>query len=126
MTLDMEKLEPLLGTMVTELGAAVNGALVILGDKLGLYKALAEKGPVSAAELAAATGTSERYVREWLSAQAASGFVGYDPGTHAFALSPEQAAVFADEDSPVFMLGGFTSLAAVYADHPDFDPEWAL
>ncbi|MGE0205067.1 MAG: methyltransferase domain-containing protein [Hyphomicrobiaceae bacterium] len=118
MTLDMEKLEPLLGTMVTELGAAVNGALVILGDKLGLYKALAEKGPVSAAELAAATGTSERYVREWLSAQAASGFVGYDPGTHAFALSPEQAAVFADEDSPVFMLGGFTSLAAVYADEP--------
>jgi len=118
MELDMQKLEPLLGKMVTELGAAVNGALVIIGDKLGLYKALEQKGPLTSSELADATDTSERYVREWLSAQAASGFVNYVADSGKFSLSPEQAAVFANEESPVFMLGGFTSLAAVYADEP--------
>lgn len=118
MALDMQKLEPLLGKMVTELGAAVNGALVIVGDRLGLYKALAQKGPLSAKDLAGATATTERYVREWLSAQAASGFVDYDAASDKFSLSAEQAAVFADEESPVFMLGGFTSLVAVYADEP--------
>ena len=117
MNLDMSKLEPLLGTMVNELGAAANAALVLIGDKLGLFRALAER-PVTSAELAAKTGTNERYVREWLAAQAASGFVTYDGKTGKFSLSPEQAAVFADEDSPVFMTGGFQSLAAVFADEP--------
>ena len=73
MNLDMQKLEPLLGKVVNEMGAASNGALVILGDKLGLFRALSQ-GAMTSAELAAATGTHERYVREWLSAQAASGF----------------------------------------------------
>lgn len=118
MELDMKKLEPLLGKMVTELGAAVNGALVIIGDKLGLYAALAQRGALTPSELAELTDTSERYVREWLSAQAASGFVNYLADSGRFSLSPEQAAVFVDEESPVFMLGGFTSLAAVYADEP--------
>ena len=76
MNLDMQKLEPLLGKVVNEMGAASNGALVILGDKLGLFRALSQ-GAMTSAELAAATGTHERYVREWLSAQAASGFVDY-------------------------------------------------
>jgi hypothetical protein len=115
MELDIQKLEPLLGKMVMELGAAVNGVLVLIGNKLGLYKALMQKGPLTSLELADATGTSERYVREWLSTQAASGFVGYDSVTGKFALTPEQAAIFADEESPVFMPGGFTSLAAVFA-----------
>jgi hypothetical protein len=101
MKLDMQKLEPLLGTMVNELGAAANAALVLIGDKLGLYTALAEKGPMTSEELAAETGTHERYVREWLSAQAASGFVTYNAGTGAFELTPEQEAVFANADSPV-------------------------
>jgi ubiquinone/menaquinone biosynthesis C-methylase UbiE len=118
MTLDMQKLEPLLGKMVTELGAAATGALVIVGDKLGLYKALADHGPLTSAGLAEITSTSERYVREWLATQAASGYIGYDAATSKFFLSPEQAAVFADEESPVFMAGGFSSLAAVYADEP--------
>lgn len=117
MTLNMEKLEPLLGTVVNELGAASNAALVILGDKLGLFRALAQ-GSMSPAELAGKTGTHERYVREWLSAQAASGFVDYDKETGKFSLSPEQAAVFADEDSPVLMVGGFSFLTAVYHDEP--------
>jgi ubiquinone/menaquinone biosynthesis C-methylase UbiE len=118
MNLDMQKLEPLLGTMVNELGAAANAALVLIGDKLGLYTALAEQGPMTVEELAAETETNERYVREWLSAQAASGFVAYDAKNKKFRLTPEQAAVFADPDSPVNMTGGFYSLAAIFADEP--------
>ena len=117
MTLDMKKLEPLLATVVNELGAASNAALVILGDKLGLFRALSE-APASSGELAARTGTHERYVREWLSAQAASGFVDYDGDSGKFSMSPEQAAVFATEGSPVLMVGGFSLLSAVYHDEP--------
>ena len=116
-SLDMSKLEPLLGTVVNELGAASNAALVILGDKLGLFRALSN-GAMTPAELAEATGTHERYVREWLSAQAASGFVSYDKAAGTFSMSPEQAALFADEDSPVFMTGGFYTLSSTYHDEP--------
>jgi hypothetical protein len=117
MNLDMTKLEPLLGTVVKELGAASNAALVIVGDKLGLFRTLSA-GPMTAAELAKETGTHERLVREWLSAQAASGFVTYDPGDGRFSMSPEQGAVFADEDSPVYVAGGFHLLSSIYADEP--------
>ena len=117
--LDMQKLEPLLGTMVNEIGAAANAALVLIGDKLGLYKGLVGT-PLTPAELARKTRTNERYVREWLASMAASGFVTFDAKTEKFVLTPEQAAVFADEDSPFCMTGGFYSLSAVYAD------EWKL
>jgi ubiquinone/menaquinone biosynthesis C-methylase UbiE len=116
MDLDMKKLEPLLGTMVNEIGAAGNALLVLIGDKLGLYRALAAGSPLTSSELAKKTGTHERYVREWLAAQAASGFVSYDAKAGRFVLSPEQAAVFADEESTVNMTGGFYSLAAIFAD----------
>jgi len=118
MTLNMEKLEPLLHMMVQELGAAANAALVLVGDKLGLYRALAERGPLSAKSLAEKTGTHERYIREWLSAQAASNFIEHDASAGTFSMTPEQAAVLADPDSPVNMTGGFYSLAAVFADEP--------
>ncbi len=118
MQLDMKKLEPLLGTMVNELGAAANAALVLIGDKLGLYKRLAEFGPISVGGLAEVTGTQQRYVQEWLAAQAASGFVHYDAATDRYSMSPEQAAVLADEDSSVNMAGGFHSLAAIFAGEP--------
>jgi SAM-dependent methyltransferase len=117
MNLDMSKLERLLGTVVNELGAAHNAALVIIGDKLGLFRALSKRA-LTPVELAKATATHERYVREWLSAQAASGFVSYQADTGRFMMSPEQAAVFADEDSPVFMAGGFYPLSSVYNDEP--------
>lgn len=117
MELDMAKLEPLLATMVNEIGAAANAALVLTGDKLGLYKALAA-GPITSVELANKTGAHERYVREWLAAQAASGYVTCNPAAGTFWLSCEQAAVFADDDSPVLMTGGFFSIAAVFADEP--------
>ncbi|MDO8982000.1 MAG: class I SAM-dependent methyltransferase [Afipia sp.] len=117
MTLDMTKLEPLLGTVVNEIGAASNAALVILGDKLGLFRALSADSMTSD-ELARRTGTHERYVREWLSSQAASGFVTYNAASDRFSMTPEQSAVFADESSPVLMTGGFVSLSAIYADEP--------
>ncbi len=120
MNLDKNKLEPLLGKVVNEIGAASNAALVILGDKLGLFRALAEAAMTSE-ELAKRTQTHERYVREWLSAQAASGFVDYDAATGQFSMSPEQSAVFAKEDSPVLMVGGFSLLSAIYHDEPKLE-----
>lgn len=118
MVLDMQKLEPLLGKMVTEMGAAANASLVLLGDKLGLFRALAADGPMDSVALAQKTGTHERYVREWLAAQAASGFITFDPQANAFSMSPEQAALLGDPDSPVDMTGAFYMIATVHADEP--------
>lgn len=116
-TVNQEKLDRFLGTMITDMGAAMTAALVLIGDRLGLYKALAAE-PMTPAELARRTGTTERYVREWLSAQAAAGYVRYDPEARRFSLDPEQALVFADEDSPAF-LGGFGDIVqAVFRDEP--------
>jgi 2-polyprenyl-3-methyl-5-hydroxy-6-metoxy-1,4-benzoquinol methylase len=111
--MNQEHLQDLMEKMVNELGAAANGALVALGDRLGLYRGLAE-GPTDAAGLAERTGTTQRYVQEWLSAQAASGFVSYDNEAGTFSLSPEQRAVFADEDGPFLLTGGFYSVSAIY------------
>jgi len=113
-----EKLHQMVGKMVGDLGAVVNGALVITGDRLGLYKALADNGPLSSSELANQTGANERYVREWLAAQAASGYIEYDSDTERFYMTPEQCMVFANDDSPFLMTGGFYSAAAVYKDEP--------
>jgi 2-polyprenyl-3-methyl-5-hydroxy-6-metoxy-1,4-benzoquinol methylase len=112
-----DKLDAFLGKMLGDLGAVATGALVLLGDRLGLYAALRE-GPATAAELARRTGTRERYIREWLSAQAAAGYVDYDGDTDRFALNPEQAMVFADEDSPAFMGGAFEVLSSLWLDEP--------
>ncbi|HET9283814.1 MAG TPA: methyltransferase domain-containing protein [Candidatus Angelobacter sp.] len=114
--LDMDKLNAFIGKFVTDLGAAVHSGMVVIGEKLGLYKALAS-GPLSSAELAAKTQTDERYVREWLSSQAAGGYVTYDEATNKFSLSQEQAFTLANEDSPAYLPGAFElalgSLAAV-------------
>ena len=115
---DETKLNAFLGQMVGDLGAAANAPLMLIGDKLGLYKALAEAGPFSAAGLAERTGTAERFVREWLGAQAAAGYVAYDPATDRYAMAPEQAMVLADEESPVFLAGLFESLYAMMAAEP--------
>lgn len=116
--LDPQRLEAFINKMVGDMGAAVSGALVVLGDRLGLYKALAAEGPMTSAELAAATGTSERYVREWLSAQAAADYVTFNADTRKFFLTPEQALVFANEEAPTFMAGGFEVLQAMWRDEP--------
>jgi SAM-dependent methyltransferase len=116
--LDEAKLNEFIGRMLGDMGAIMNGALMLVGDRLGLYKAMAEAGPVTSAELATRTGTAERYVREWLAAQAASGYAEYDRTTGRYALSPEQAAVFADEGGPAFLAGFIDVAAAAYRDEP--------
>jgi SAM-dependent methyltransferase len=117
MAIDQDKLHEFLVKAIVDFGATFNAALIRIGDKLGLYKALAAGGPQTSAELAKKTGTAERYVREWLSAQAAGGYVTYDPGAGKFHLSEEQAFAMADESSPVFLPGAFqVALAAVKAE----------
>jgi SAM-dependent methyltransferase len=117
-TIDQAKLEQFVGAVVGDLGATLNTALIRIGDKLGLYKAMAGAGPLTPAELAERTETSERYVREWLAAQAAGGYVWYDPETESYELPAEHAMALADEDSPAFMLGGFQIASAILADEP--------
>jgi SAM-dependent methyltransferase len=116
--LDEARVEALMGQFVADLGACLSAATVLVGEKLGLFKALVGAGPVTPAELAEATGTDERYVREWLSSQAASGFVDYDEASERFTLAPEQAAVFADESSATYVPGAFQLAASLFKDEP--------
>src|SRR5580658_8804778 len=104
MALDMDKLNVFVGQFVTDLGAAVHSGMVVIGEKLGLYKALAE-GPMTPAQLAAKTNTDERYLREWLASQAAGGYITYDSESGKFSLSVEQAFTLATEDSPAYLPG---------------------
>ena len=113
---DQRKLEAFVAQIVCEVGAVLNAALVVLGDRLGLYRALEDGEPVDAATLAARTGTGERVVREWLHAQAAGGYVEYDAATGTFRLPPEHAAVLADESSPAFACGAFQLAASTIKD----------
>jgi SAM-dependent methyltransferase len=116
--MDTAQLERFMGKMVGDMGAALSAALVVLGDRLGLYKAMADGAPVTSAELATRTDTTERYVREWLAAQACAGYVAYDPKAEKYFLTEVQSAVFAAEGQPTFMAGGFEILAAVFRDEP--------
>ena len=113
---DTDKLMAFVGQAVGEVGATLNAGLVVMGDKLGYYRALAGAGPTTPAELAERTGTSEHYAREWLNAQAAGGFVEYDPATATYILPPEQAVALTDESSPAF-LPGFFQIALGTVDH---------
>src|SRR5277367_2273447 len=106
MAVDVDKLNAFIGRFVGDLGAAVHAGMVVIGEKLGLYKALAA-APMTSAELAAKTSTDERYVREWLSSQAAGGYVTYDDKTRKFSLTEEQAFALATEDSPAYLPGAF-------------------
>jgi SAM-dependent methyltransferase len=116
--LDQAKLHEFVMRAVGEMGAAMNAALIVIGDKLGLYKAMSGAGPMTSAELAKKSGTAERYVREWLAAQAAGGFVTYDAASGKYTLPPEQALALADETSPVFLPGFFEVVAACVKDEP--------
>ncbi|WP_164156230.1 class I SAM-dependent methyltransferase [Sandarakinorhabdus rubra] len=116
--LDMNNLNALVGKMLGDLGGAFSVPTVRIGFRLGLFKALADAGPLSAAALAQRTGLAERYVREWAMAQACNGYVSLDPGTGAFFLTPEQAMVFVNEDSPVYLAGAFDLAAAMIEGEP--------
>ena len=119
---DEAKLHQFVGQMLADLGGAASIALVRIGDALGLYKTMHESGPMTVDELAAAAGVNQRYLREWLSHQAASNYVAYDPATQKFTLPPEQAMVFAIEDSPVFMPGAFSCMASFIDNQPKVEP----
>lgn len=121
MELNEDKLHELLGKVVVEMGAAANGPLVTIGDKLGLYETLSESEELTSHELAAKTNTAERYIREWLSAQAASGYVQYNADTEKFFMTPEQTMVFGNRKSPVFMTGAFYAISSVYHDEPKIE-----
>jgi len=117
MAVDEAKLNAFMGQFVNDFGAVMHAATIVVGDQLGLYKALAE-GPATAMELASRTQTDARYLREWLSAQAASAYVCYDPESERFSLSPEQAFALADEGSPAFIPGAFQIAVAQFKAIP--------
>jgi SAM-dependent methyltransferase len=118
MAVDKSKLKEFVDRVIADLGAGMSAALVLLGDRLGLYKAMAGAGPLTPAALADKTGTSERYVREWLANQAAGGYVAYDPAAGTYTLPDEHALALADEDSEAFLPGNFQLLAAMFAAVP--------
>ena len=113
---DETRLHEFMGRAVVDMGAALNGVLVMIGGELGLWDAMADAGALTSSELSERSGVRERYVREWLAAQAASGYVEYDASTDTFTLPPEQATALADEDSPFFILGGYHLISASYKD----------
>ena len=117
MAIDDAKLNAFMGQFVADLGAVMHAATVVVGDQLGLYKKLAEK-PAQVEDLARRTETDPRYLREWLSAQAASGYVQYDPASETFSLSEEQAFALAEEGSPAFIPGAFQIAAAQFKAIP--------
>ncbi len=116
MPVDQDKLNQFLGKFVADAGASLHGPTVLIGEQLGLYKALAAGGPLTSEELSKETGTNERLIREWLAGQAASGYVNYDSSTGKFSMTAEQEFTLANEDSPVYIPGIFYSIASIYKD----------
>jgi len=121
MAVDQDKLNAFLGKAVGDIGAAMSANMVLLGDNLGLYKAMAKMGAVTPAELAKATKTTERYIREWLGNQAAGGYVTYDASSGRYTLPEEQAMALADEYSPCFLPGAFQVIAAAFSANPKIE-----
>jgi SAM-dependent methyltransferase len=119
--IDESKLNAFMGRAVGDMGAAMHAVLIVLGDKLGLYKAMGDSKPITPAELATRTGTSERYVREWLNANAASGYVTYNADTATYTLPPEQALALAVENSPAFLPGAFQIISSCFNDAPKIE-----
>jgi SAM-dependent methyltransferase len=115
-TIDQAKLDEFMSQFIGDLGATVSAALVVIGDKLGLYRAMADGDPITAEELASRTGTDARYVREWLSNQAAGGYVSYDSPNERFFLTPEQSLALAQEGSPAFVPGAFQLATSLIKD----------
>ena len=107
MNFNQDRFNQLLDRAVVDMGAVLHAALVMIGEKHGLYKALAKKGPLTSEELAKNTNTNERYVREWLASQVAGGYVNYDQNKNRYSLTPEQAFTLAEEDSEAYLPGAF-------------------
>jgi SAM-dependent methyltransferase len=114
--IDHDKLDEFMGRFVGDLGAAMSAALVVIGDRLGLYRAMADGDPINADELASRTATDARYVREWLSNQAAGGYISYQASSDRFFLTPEQSFALAQEGSPAFVPGAFQLATSLIKD----------
>ena len=114
--IDMNKLEAFMGQVVTDMGAVISAPLMVIGEKLGLYKAMAGAGALTSAEVAERAGVAERSVREWLRNQAAGGYLTYDAESDQYTLPDEHAMALADEESPVYVLGAFELIESLYAD----------
>jgi 2-polyprenyl-3-methyl-5-hydroxy-6-metoxy-1,4-benzoquinol methylase len=119
-TIDEARLEEFVGRVVTDMSAAISAPLTMLGDKLGLYRAMAGAGPLTSAEIAQKAECDERLVREWLANQVAGGYVEYDADADRYELPAEHAMVFADPESPVYLMGGYEILASIWADEEKF------
>ncbi|KRD99989.1 methyltransferase type 12 [Bosea sp. Root381] len=118
MSINQQKLDTLVGRLIGEISAGYGGVMVGLGDKLGLYKAMAGAGPLSSQEVARRSGCAERYVREWLNSQVAGGCIDYHSKSRTYELTQEQAAVLADDLSPVFLPHAWQIVASMWADEP--------
>jgi len=114
--IDEAKLEAFMGQAVTDMGAVISAPLFIIGERLGLYRAMAGAGPLTSEEVAQRAGAAERYVREWLRNQAAGGYIAYDGESDRYTLPDEHALALADEDSPFYLLGIYDAVASFYAD----------
>src|SRR4030081_2346321 len=114
--IDEAKLEAFMGQAVTDMGAIISAPLMVIGEKLGLYKAMAGAGPLTSQEVAERSGAAERYVREWLRNQAAGGYVTYDPEADRYTLPDEHALALADEESPFYILGAYDLIASLFSD----------
>lgn len=123
--LDLAAVEAFVGKVATDTAIAYNSILVYLGDRLGLWRSLGSAGSVTSAELADRSGIAERYVREWLSAQVAAGYVVYEPTTQTFTLPDAHAVVLADDDSPAAHIAGFEVIASVWSAVDDLAHAWA-
>ena len=116
MAVNPDKLNELIMKFVSELGASATGPNILIGDQLGLYRAISANGALAPKELAEKTGTSERYVREWCAGQAAAGNIGYDPSSGKYSMTPEQAFAFTNENNPLFIPGAYYIVSAMYKD----------
>jgi SAM-dependent methyltransferase len=114
--IDPEKLNQLLHQAVSDMAASMHSALILIGDKLGLYRAMADGTPMTAGDLARRTGTTERYVREWLNANAAGHYIEYDPATDTYSMTPEQSFALAEDDTAVHLPGFYHMLASCMKD----------
>src|SRR5689334_2967 len=118
-TIDNEKLQQFMGKVLSDFGGAASAVLVYIGDKLGLYKAMSDFGkPITSKELANITGTSERYIREWLANQAAGGYLTYDSTSQRYTIPVEQAQALVNESSPAYVAGGFQMMMSLFRDEP--------
>lgn len=118
MTVNQQKLEALAGRLIDDLAAGYGGVMVSIGNRLGLYRAMAGKGPLSSQEVARLSGCAERYVREWLNSQVAAGHMDYHPASKSYELNPEQAVILADDTSPVFLPNAWNVVASMWEDEP--------